>query len=103
KTTLGRAIARLTTVDSGTIEIAGRDVSTARGRDLKELRRTVQVVFQDPFSALDPTKTIAHAMYEPVLVHGLQGGRRPADIPAELLGRVGLHPSLAPRYPSELS
>ncbi|GAA0935033.1 oligopeptide/dipeptide ABC transporter ATP-binding protein [Pseudonocardia zijingensis] len=103
KTTLGRAIARLTTVDSGAIEIAGRDVAKVRGRELKQLRRSVQVVFQDPFSALDPTKTIAHALFEPILVHGLRGGRRPADIAAELLTRVGLHPSLAPRYPAELS
>lgn len=103
KTTLGRLISLLDRPDSGTILLDGRDTSELRGRELAELRRSLQVVFQDPLGSLDPTKTIAHAVAEPLLVHKqIRRGEIP-HAAGDLLGRVGLDPGLARRYPEQLS
>jgi oligopeptide/dipeptide ABC transporter ATP-binding protein len=103
KTTVSRLISRLLTVDGGRVEVAGVDVTRARGRALKALRADLQMIFQDPYGALDPTKTVGHAVAEPLLVHGRIGRREMSDRAAELLGRVTLDPALVHRYPDELS
>ncbi|MFG1972722.1 ABC transporter ATP-binding protein [Nonomuraea fuscirosea] len=103
KTTVGRLMARLLTPDGGTIEVEGKDVTRARGRELKEMRGRLQVIFQDPYGALDPTKTVGHAVAEPLLVHGRIGRGEMRERAAQLLGRVTLDPAFADRYPDELS
>ena len=103
KTTVGRLMARLLVPDQGTVEVEGRDVSRARGRELKETRGRLQIIFQDPYGALDPTKTVGHAVAEPLLVHGRIGRRDMRQHAGELLARVALDPAFADRYPDELS
>jgi oligopeptide/dipeptide ABC transporter ATP-binding protein len=103
KTTVGRLMARLLTPDQGTVEVEGKDVSRAKGRELKEMRARLQVIFQDPYGALDPTKTVAHAVAEPLLVHGKIRRSELRDQAAALLARVALDPAFVDRYPDELS
>jgi oligopeptide/dipeptide ABC transporter ATP-binding protein len=74
-----------------------------RRRELKAVRSQLQVIFQDPYGALDPTKNIAHAVTEPLLAHGRLARRDAADRAASLLEEVALDPSVATRYPAELS
>ncbi|TQM01933.1 oligopeptide/dipeptide ABC transporter ATP-binding protein [Pseudonocardia kunmingensis] len=103
KTTVGRMLARLLVPDAGRIELDGRDVTRVRGRELTALRRTLQVVFQDPYGSLDPTKPVGSAVTEPLVVHRLAGRRELPARAAELLDAVALDPVLAQRYPHELS
>ncbi|GAA4556519.1 ABC transporter ATP-binding protein [Pseudonocardia xishanensis] len=103
KSTLGRLASLLERPDSGAVALDGHDTTALRGRELAEVRRSIQVVFQDPFGSLDPTKTVGHAVAEPLLVH--RRVRRPGMLAAaeDLLARVGLDPGLARRYPEQLS
>jgi oligopeptide/dipeptide ABC transporter ATP-binding protein len=103
KTTLGRLLALLTRPDEGRVELDGTDITRLRRRELKAVRAQLQVIFQDPYGALDPTKTIAHAVAEPLRAHGLLSRRDVADRAASLLEGVALDPSVGPRYPAELS
>ncbi|QJY48101.1 ABC transporter ATP-binding protein [Pseudonocardia broussonetiae] len=103
KSTLGRLASLLDRPDSGTVVLDGRDTARLRGRELSEVRRSLQVVFQDPFGSLDPTKTIAHAVAEPLLVHGRVRRWGTTAAAEELLARVGLDAGLARRYPEQLS
>jgi oligopeptide/dipeptide ABC transporter ATP-binding protein len=103
KSTLGRLASLLERPDSGTVRLDGRDTARLRGRELAELRRSLQVVFQDPYGSLDPTKTVGHAVAEPLLVHRRIRRSGIAEAAAELLTRVGLDPGLARRYPEQLS
>jgi oligopeptide/dipeptide ABC transporter ATP-binding protein len=103
KSTLGRLVSLLERPDSGSVVLDGQDVTRLRGKALSALRPRLQVVFQDPFGSLDPTKSVAHAVAEPLLVHGRirrSGMLRAAE---ELVSRVGLDPGLARRYPEQLS
>jgi oligopeptide/dipeptide ABC transporter ATP-binding protein len=101
KSTAARLAALLIRADGGRIEADGVDVTGARGSALKALRSRLQMVFQDPYSALDPTKTVGHAVTEPLIVHGRRGDL--AEAAAALLTRVSLDPALARRRPEELS
>lgn len=101
KSTAARLAALLVPADSGTVEVDGVDVTRARGRQLKALRGKLQMIFQDPYSALDPTKTVGHAVTEPLIVHGRKA--EAGDAAAALLARVSLDPALARRRPEELS
>ena len=103
KSTVGRLVARLLTPDEGTITLDGRDISRLRGRALKDLRAEMQFVFQDPYSALDPTRTVGHAVAEPLLVHGRVSRGGMAAAAGALLERVGLDPGMVTRRPAELS
>ncbi|RBY96292.1 oligopeptide ABC transporter ATP-binding protein [Blastococcus sp. TF02-8] len=104
KSTLGNALLRLIPSTGGSISFAGTDVTSLRGRGLRELRRRAGMVFQDPFASLDPRRTVAQTVSEPLEVHGLRSGRRErADRVAELLELVGLDPAVAGRYPHEFS
>ncbi len=103
KTTLARVLSLLERPDSGSVVLDGQEIVGLRGSRLTELRRTLQVVFQDPYGALDPTKTIEHAVVEPLLVHRALGRRRSRDVVGELLERVALSPAMMNRHPDELS
>jgi len=104
KSTTARLITRLLDVTSGTISFEGEDVTTLGGSRLKALRRDVQMIFQDPYSSLNPRKTVGSIIAEPFAIHGLLEGkgerkRRVQD----LMDRVGLNPEHYNRYPHEFS
>jgi oligopeptide transport system ATP-binding protein len=104
KTTTGRCILQLERPTSGAVVFEGRDLTTVDERELRALRRKIQVIFQDPYSSLNPRMTVGQTIGEPLAVHGLvpdaAGRRRRVQ---ELLRRVGLAPPHADRYPHELS
>lgn len=100
KSTLARLLTALERPQQGTIEIGGQRVDTARGRRLRELRRTVQMVFQDPYASLDPRQRIGVALREVLRVHRLPSS---AARVTELLAMVGLNPATADQYPHQLS
>jgi oligopeptide/dipeptide ABC transporter ATP-binding protein len=102
KTTVGRMLAHLVEPDSGEITVAGRRIGRGRA-DRRWLRRQVQMIFQDPFSSLDPTKTVGHAVREPLIVQRIGDRAHHATRVDELLDKVGLLPSFRDRYPEELS
>ncbi len=104
KSTTARLMLRLLDPDSGTVHFRGEDVTRARGRRLKALRREMQMVFQDPYSSLNPRRTVGAIVGEPFAVHGLHPGsgeRRRAV--QELLERVGLGAEHLNRHPHEFS
>jgi peptide/nickel transport system ATP-binding protein len=104
KTTIGRLIVGLETPTAGRIRIDGRDISGDAVRDFEGFRHKVQMVFQDPYSALNPRMTVGAFIAEPLRVHRLVPSRAAArERVAELLGQVGLYTYMAERYPHELS
>jgi peptide/nickel transport system ATP-binding protein len=104
KTTVGRSVLRLDDPTSGTIRFAGADITHANHADMRGVRRKIQVIFQDPYSSLNPRMTIGQIVGEPMRVYRLVPNRRAEhDRVAELLTQVGLFPYMAERYPHELS
>jgi ABC-type glutathione transport system ATPase component len=103
KTTLARCLVRLIEPDAGTIELDGTDVRAARGKDLRELRRRMQMVFQDPYASLNPRMTVGTALHEAGRVHSRPGSENAAQFVREALERVHLSASAAERRPRELS
>jgi oligopeptide transport system ATP-binding protein len=104
KTTMGRCILRLEKPTAGQIVYDGVDIAKLGRRDLVALRRRIQVIFQDPYSSLNPRMKIGSIIGEPMRVHGIEPntGRR-RDRVAELLTLCGLNPNFADRYPHEMS
>jgi oligopeptide transport system ATP-binding protein len=102
KSTLGRVLLGLLDADEGTILFDGVDVHAAKGRELARLRRDMQIVFQDPFSSLDPRATVGDSIAEGLRAHGTPAGRR-RDKVLEVLELVGLEPYHAQRYPHQFS
>ena len=103
KTTVGRTILRLIPHTSGEVRYRGRDLLALGGRELRGLRRHMQIIFQDPVSSLNPRMTVGNIIGEPIQVHGIARGRARDEMVAGLLERVGLDPSYAARYPHEFS
>jgi peptide/nickel transport system ATP-binding protein len=104
KTTLGRSILRLVEPSDGKIIFEGNDVMSLKGNDLREYRKHAQIVFQDPYSSLNPRIRIGDAIAEPMSVHGLEpDAKRRRDKVCELLTEVGLKPEHYQRYPHEFS
>jgi peptide/nickel transport system ATP-binding protein len=104
KTTLGRSILHLIMPTSGKVYYRNEPIEPAAKRRLKQLRRKMQIVFQDPFSSLNPRITAGEAIREPMQVHGLNGSRKSQTKKViELLERVGLLPEHYYRYPHEFS
>ena len=102
KTTLALAIMRLIESD-GPILYLGQDIAGWRARELRKLRRDMQIVFQDPFGSLSPRMTCEQIIAEGLSVHGLDKGRKPQDMVAEIMTEVGLDPASMTRYPHEFS
>ncbi len=103
KSTLGRCLVRLTELTSGRVEIAGQDITHLSRRQLRPVRRNVQLVFQDPYASLNPRRRIGDIIAEPLQLHG---SGTPAQVRAqvgELLERVGMSTSHVDRYPHEFS
>ena len=103
KSTLARALLRLIDIDSGEIELGGHDVSRMSQRAFRSLRARIQMVFQDPYSSLNPSLRIGTNIEEPLRVHTPMSAARRRDRVAELLERVGLPSEAAERYPDEFS
>ncbi|PSN13931.1 ABC transporter ATP-binding protein [filamentous cyanobacterium CCT1] len=104
KTTLGRALLRLVPTMGGKIWFEGRDVLGLGSSQLRQLRRDMQIVFQDPYSSLDPRMSIGAAIAEPLKIHGVIKSRRnQQERVAYLLDRVGLPTTCMNRYPHEFS
>ena len=104
KTTLGRALLRLTEPTSGRIIFNDQDISLLSGADLRKMRRQIQIVFQDPYGSLNPRITIGQAIDEPMKVHQiLPTERQRKDRIVELLEKVDLKPGHFNRYPHEFS
>jgi len=103
KSTVGNCIARLVEPTAGTIRILGTDVTHLSRREMRPLRREVHMVFQDPYSSLNPRMTTGAIVGEPLRLHGLAPRRSLETRVIELFDRVGLRPELRHRYPHELS
>lgn len=103
KSTAGRTIIRLYEPTDGQIIFDGQDVTTAPENQLKDFRRGMQMVFQDPYSSLNPRKTVRTILTEPFKVHKIGTKEERTDRVNALLERVGLDPALANRYPHEFS
>jgi oligopeptide/dipeptide ABC transporter ATP-binding protein len=103
KSTLGVTLLRLEEPTAGRIFYKSDDITGWDKRQLKELRKEVQMIFQDPQSSLDPRMTVGDSLEEALLVHGMGSEKERLDRVQELLRRVGLETEHAPRYPHELS
>ncbi len=104
KTTLGRSILRLVEPISGKVIFEGKDVTSLRGKELREYRRHVQIIFQDPYSSLNPRISIGDAIAEPMMVHGIEkDATKRRERVCELLEEVGLSAEYYQRYPHEFS
>ena len=103
KTTTGRAILRLVEPTSGSVLFDGTEVTSLARREMRALRRRMQIVFQDPYSSLNPRLTVGSMVGEALTIHGLAQGRAVGERVAELLTLVGLSPDHARRYPHEFS
>lgn len=103
KTTLARVLVRLVEPDAGTIRFQGEDILGLRGTALAQLRRRMQLIYQDPYSSLNPTFTVATAIAEPALVHGLVDKHHVDQLVSDLMEQVGLSPGLQTRRPAALS
>jgi oligopeptide/dipeptide ABC transporter ATP-binding protein len=102
KTTFGRSVLRLVEPTSGSVEFRGEDVLAASPQRLRQLRRSIQIVFQDPFASLNPRMPVRDIVAEPLVIHGAE--RREAfDRVDALLASVGLSPEHGNRYPHEFS
>ena len=103
KSTTGRAILRLIEPTSGEILFEGKDVNKLNKHGLSDIRRDMQIIFQDPYSSLDPRKTVAQLISEPILTNKLFKSKKEADDRVEeLMATVGLAPRLFNTYPHEL-
>lgn len=103
KTTVGRSILRLTTATSGSVLFEGKEVLKARPWEMKGLRRNMQIIFQDPYSSLDPRLSIAESVGLPLYVHGMRSAKKRQEIVVEMLEKVGLESYHLKHYPHEFS
>jgi len=103
KSTLGRLILRLLEPTAGTIHFAGCDLLRVGRRDMRLLRRDMQIIFQDPFGSLDPRFRVEDVIAEPLIIHERLGSRARRERVATLLAAVGLDESAARRFPHEFS
>lgn len=103
KTTVGRCLLRLIEPTSGEILFEGKSILEAGGGELRRLRRGMQIIFQDPYSALNPRMRIRDIVGEPLVIHGMGSREDRTTRVAELLAKVGLDPDYMTRYPHEFS
>jgi oligopeptide transport system ATP-binding protein len=103
KTTFGRAILRLEEPTSGEIYFEGESILSYDKNKMQALREKMQIIFQDPFSSLNPRKTVSHIIGEPLLVHGIKGRKKREARVLELLQVVGLRKEHMRRYPHQFS
>ncbi len=102
KSTTGRSVLQLIKATSGSVSYDGRELTDLSAREMRPLRREMQIVFQDPYASLNPRMQVSQTIAEPLRTHGLAVGRE-AERVAELLAMVGLNPEHGNRYPHEFS
>jgi len=103
KTTLSRAILQLDPPTAGSVELEGRELVNMKGEELRHIRARVQIIFQNPYSSLNPRMTIGRALLQPMIVHGISSGKEAEKRVSDLLNKVGLSPTFANRFPVEFS
>ncbi len=103
KSTVARLILRLTPPTSGNIFFRGKDILELRGKFLLEFRKSVQIIFQDPFASLNPRMTVFDTVSEPLRIHKIVKRSELKDVVVNLLESVGLHADVLNRYPHEFS
>jgi oligopeptide/dipeptide ABC transporter ATP-binding protein len=103
KSTLARLICRLLPVTAGTIGFEGQDITNLKGNQLRQLRREIQMIFQDPYSSLNPRKRVGAIIGDPFEIHGLADGKELKKRVQELMETVGLNPEHYNRFPAEFS
>jgi len=103
KSTVGRTILKLTEPTSGTIKALGHDITGLSSREMRPYRREMQIVFQDPYSSLNPRMAAGAVVAEPLKIHGVSSGRERKDVVAALFRRVGLPEDSIAKYPHEFS
>ena len=103
KTTTGRSILKLEEPTSGNIFFEGKNLSEIMGEELRKMRSSMQMIFQDPFSSLNPRMTVGEAIAEPMLIHNIFKGKELKEKVDELLVRVGIPIENSNRYPHEFS
>ena len=103
KSTLGRTILQLIRPTSGSVTIDGREMAGVKGESLRKARTQMQIIFQNPYSSLNPRQMVERTLTEPMFVHGIASGREARERASELLKMVGLEPYFLGRFPSEFS
>lgn len=103
KSTLGRTILQLHRPTDGSVYFEGLDLAGMKGADLRRMRQNMQIIFQDPYSSLNPRMTVEAIIEEPLVIHGIGNGKERRAKVQDLLERVGLNPLLANRFPHEFS
>ncbi len=103
KSTLGRALLGLVPLSGGKVIADGRDLSTLSAPQMKEMRRKIQIIFQDPSACLNPRRTVREILTEPYLIHGIRDRKKIDEEIGKLIDAVGLAPYHLSRYPHELS
>jgi oligopeptide transport system ATP-binding protein len=103
KSTTGRAILQLIQPTSGKILMQGTDLCSLKGQSLRQMRRHMHMIFQDPYASLNPRMTVGKIIEEPLMVHGIGTPRERQERVQQLLLEVGLNPAFASRYPHEFS
>lgn len=103
KSSLGRLIVRLDSIDEGEIHFDGEDLAGLNGARLRAKRRDLQMIFQDPYASLDPTKSVGDSIAEPIVIYEKTTAGERHERVRDLLRRVGLRPEFADRYPGEMS
>lgn len=103
KSTLARLCIRLLEATSGSVDMQQRNLNEMSKKELRKARREMQLVFQDPFASLNPRRTIAQTLIEPLAIHGIGTAEERQKRLNELLNIVGLEPEMASRYPHEFS
>ena len=103
KSTTGRAILRLYKPTDGHVYYDGTDLASLSEREMRKMRRKLQIIFQDPYASLNPRMTVADIVGEPLIVHKVASGKEVQERVQELLALVGLNPAFADRYPHEFS
>jgi oligopeptide transport system ATP-binding protein len=103
KTTAGRCVLRLITPTAGSVRFDGQEITGLSFRELRPLRKQMQIIFQDPYSSLNPRLSVRRMLTEVLAVHGIASGTAAQERVSELLQMVGLSPSQANRYPHEFS
>jgi peptide/nickel transport system ATP-binding protein len=103
KTTVGRSILRLVEPTRGSVRYEGREIIHLKGQELKEIRRNMQIIFQDPYASLDPRMQVGDSLTEGLRIHKIGTRQDHQEISVELLKKVGLEEYHARRYPHEFS
>lgn len=103
KSTVGRCLLRLIEPTAGSVEFGGRDVLLLGKQEMRQLRREMQIVFQDPYASLNPRMTVGDIIGEPLTIHKIGTKQERRERVKELLQRVGLNPDYSKRYPHEFS